>query len=149
MLNFFTALTDLDHETGRTQYVWGSNKRQELGTPDAQHPVEHVALKAGDTTIVGGKVTHRGSANLSAKFRRAMPIMIVPSILTPFDATCHLSRELVETMTPLAQRMVGRRSVMIPPPGTIERVRTGIWCLNMRELGEQLGLKSNQPEKEA
>ncbi|KAG5971522.1 hypothetical protein E4U58_007484 [Claviceps cyperi] len=147
MLNFFTALTDFDAETGKTQYILGSNKRVELGEPDADHPIEYVGLKAGDTTIVSGKITHRGSDNRSDKMRRAMPIMIIPSILTPFDATCHLSRELVETMTPLAQKMIGRRSMMIPAPGTIE-VKTGIWCVNMREAGEQIGLKSNQLVKE-
>jgi len=145
MLNFFTALTDFNSETGQTQYIWGSDKRVELGEPDDDHPVVFVDLKPGDTTILSGKITHRGSNNLSDELRRALALMIVPSVLTPFDATCHLSRELVETMTPLAQRMVGRRSVMIPAPGTIE-VRTGIWCLNMKEVGEQMGLKSNQPE---
>nr|AEV21219.1 putative oxygenase [Periglandula ipomoeae] len=148
MLNFFTALTEFNSETGRTQYIWGSNKRVELGKPDADHPVVFVGLKPGDTTIVSGKITHRGSDNLSSdKFRRALALIIVPSVLTPFDATCHLSRKMVETMTPLAQRMVGKRSVMIPAPGTIE-ARTGIWCLNMKEVGEQMGLKSNQLGKE-
>ncbi|KAG6072263.1 hypothetical protein E4U15_007017 [Claviceps sp. LM218 group G6] len=147
MLNFFTALTDFDAETGKTQYIWGSNKWAELGEPDADHPIEYVGLKPGDTTIVSGKITHRGSHNRSDKMRRAVPIVIIPSILTPFDATFHLSRELVETMTPLAQKMIGRRSVMIPTPGTME-VKTGIWCVNMREAGEQKGLKSNERVKE-
>ncbi|KAG6016487.1 hypothetical protein E4U54_001306 [Claviceps lovelessii] len=70
MLNFFTALTDFDAETGRTQYIWGSNKLDELGTPDADHPIERVGLKAGDATVIGGNITHRGSANLSDQFRR-------------------------------------------------------------------------------
>jgi len=146
MLNFFTALTDFNSETGRTQYIWGSNNRVELGEPDDDHPVVFVDLEPGDTTVLSGKITHRGSDNLSNELRRALALMIVPSVLTPFDATCSLSREMVETMTPLAQRMVGRRSVMIPAPGTIE-TRTGIWCLNMKEVGEEMGLKSNQPEK--
>nr|AGS32042.1 putative oxygenase [Epichloe hybrida]AVA32097.1 EasH [Epichloe hybrida] len=148
MLNFFTALTDFTPETGMTQYIWGSHKRVELGEPDAEHPVVFTKLKAGDTAVLSGKIVHRGSANATPDvFRRALALMIIPAIMTPFDATCHLSRHMVETMTPLAQKMVGRRSVVIPPPHTVGAA-LGIWCLNMREVGEQMGLKSNQPDKE-
>ncbi|KAI1658833.1 putative oxygenase [Daldinia decipiens] len=143
MLNFFTALTDCTPETGRTQYIWGSNRWIELGVPDADHPVVFSELNPGDTAILSGKIVHRGSANNTNTFRRALATMIIPGILTPLDATCNLSRNLVETMTPLAQRMVGRRSITIAPPSSI-----GIWCLNMREVGEQMNLKTNQPDME-
>ncbi|KAG5998981.1 hypothetical protein E4U43_002332 [Claviceps pusilla] len=49
MLNFFTALTDFDAETGRTQYIWGSNKLDELGTPDADHPIESMSGSRPET----------------------------------------------------------------------------------------------------
>jgi verruculogen synthase len=141
MLNFFTCLSDFTRETGVTEYMWNSNKRVEIGEVDDEHPVVWEEVKAGDTAVLSGKMVHRGSANLSDIWRRALPIMIVPGVLTPFDATCHLSREMVETMTPLAQRMVGRRSIKIPPPS-----RIGIWSLNMKELGQEMGLKTNQPD---
>ncbi|RYP10941.1 hypothetical protein DL764_000377 [Monosporascus ibericus] len=144
MLNFFTALTDFTPETGITQYIWGSHKLVEMCKPDTEHPVVFSELKAGDTAVVSGKIVHRGSTNATLdSYRRALALMIVPGILTPFDATCHLPQRVVETMTPLAQRMVGRRSLTIPPPSSV-----GIWCLNMTEVGEQIGLKSNQPDEE-
>ncbi|KAI1214322.1 PhyH-domain-containing protein [Annulohypoxylon truncatum] len=144
MLNFFTALTDFTPENGRTQYIWGSHKLVEIGEPDAEHPVVFSDLKAGDTAVLSGKIVHRGSLNATLDtYRRALALIIIPGVLTPFDATCQLPRRVVETMTPLAQRMVGRRSVRVSPPSAI-----GIWCLNMREVGEQMGLKSNQPDEE-
>ncbi|KAI1478852.1 PhyH-domain-containing protein [Daldinia eschscholtzii] len=144
MLNFFTALTDFTPENGRTQYIWNSHKRVEIGEPDAEHPVLFSDLKAGDTAVLSGKMVHRGSANITSDFyRRALATMIIPGVLTPFDANCQIPRRVVETMTPLAQRMIGRRSVRVSPPSAV-----GIWCLNMKEVGEEMGLKSNQPDVE-
>lgn len=148
MLNFFTAMTDFTPENGLTQYIWGSQKLVEQAEPDIEHPVVLTELKAGDTAVLSGKIMHRGSLNASSDvYRRAMALVVIPGILTPMDATSHLPQHLVETMTPLAQRMVGRRSLRIPPPSSTG-ISVGIWCLNMREYGEQLGLKSNQPDEE-
>ncbi|OTA60882.1 putative oxygenase [Hypoxylon sp. EC38] len=144
MLNFFTALTDFTPENGMTQYIWGSNKLVEIGQPDAEHPVVFTKLKAGDTAVLSGKIVHRGSRNATLDtYRRALALMIIPGVLTPFDATCQLPQRVVETMTPLAQRMVGRRSVRVPPPSSV-----GIWCLNMKDVGEEMGLKSDQPDEQ-
>ncbi|KAI2641180.1 putative oxygenase [Xylaria nigripes] len=144
MLNFFVALTDFTPETGVTEYIWRSNQRQELGEPDEEHPVVMTELKAGDVAVLSGKIVHRGGANLSPEFhRRAMALVILPVVLAPFDAACALPRRVVETMTPLAQKMVGWRSLTIAPPLSL-----GVWCMNMRELGGQLGLKSSMPEED-
>jgi verruculogen synthase len=81
-----------------------------------------------------------GRNNARNFHRRALSLAIHPCVLTPYEANFHIPRRIVQTMTPLAQRMIGWRTANIPPPFDI-----GMWTLNMQELGEQMGLKSNQP----
>ncbi|KAE8348772.1 hypothetical protein BDV28DRAFT_161054 [Aspergillus coremiiformis] len=130
MLNFFTVLMDFTRETGVTEFMWNTHQRVELGEPDADHPVVWSALQASDTAVLSGKMVHQGSANQSDSYRRALLVLMIPGLLTLFDATCHLLW------------MVGRRSIQILFS------ELAIWCLDMREVGEQIGLKSNQPDKE-
>ncbi|RYP12615.1 hypothetical protein DL767_011150 [Monosporascus sp. MG133] len=71
--------------------IWGSHKLVEMCKPDAEHPVMLSELKASDTALLSGQMVHRGSINATLdSYRRALALMVVPGILTPFGATCRL-----------------------------------------------------------
>ncbi|KAF7597146.1 hypothetical protein BBP40_009484 [Aspergillus hancockii] len=144
MVNFFTALTDFTAEAGATQFMHGSHKVVGIPDGDPNHPMLIAEMKAGDSVLLSGKLVHRGGLNNTSDFfRRALSLAISPCVLTPYESSIHLSRPLVESMTPLAQRMIAWRSASIPPPYQI-----GMWTLNMNEVGEEMGLKYNQPYDE-
>ncbi|KAL4768067.1 putative oxygenase [Aspergillus nidulans var. acristatus] len=141
LINFFTALTDFTSESGATQFIWGSHRRVEVGVPDADHPIVQAEVKAGDSILLSGKMVHRGGRNSATDFyRRSLSLAICPCVLTPYEASNYLPRRVVETMTPLAQRMVAWGTPRFPPPYQI-----GMWTINMNDLGVEMGLKSNQP----
>ncbi|GFF57464.1 hypothetical protein IFM51744_09221 [Aspergillus udagawae] len=141
LINFFTALTDFTTESGATQFIWGSHRRVEVGVPDADHPVVQAEVKAGDSILLSGKMVHRGGRNSATDYyRRSLSLAICPCVLTPYESSNYLPRRVIESMTPLAQRMVAWGTVHLPPPYQI-----GMWTMNMNDLGVEMGLKSNQP----
>ncbi|PKX88482.1 phytanoyl-CoA dioxygenase family protein [Aspergillus novofumigatus IBT 16806] len=136
-INFLTALTDFTKTNGATRFVWGSH-RDWIDKSDENHPIVVAEVKAGDSLFFSGKIVHGGSFNgTNDTYRSSVALPIVPCIMTPYEANIHIPRSTVETMTPLAQRMIGWRSACLPDPYAI-----GTWTLNMNELGEQMGLKS-------
>ncbi|OGE48059.1 hypothetical protein PENARI_c033G07768 [Penicillium arizonense] len=144
LVNFFTALTDFTAKAGATQFLWHSHKVDGIPDGDSNHPMVIAEVKAGDSILLSGKMVHRGGDNSTPNFvRRSLSLAISPSVLTPYESTVHLPRPLVESMTPLAQRMIAWRSANVPPPFQI-----GMWTLNMNEVGEEIGLKCNQPYEE-
>jgi verruculogen synthase len=144
LLNFFTALTDFDDETGYTEYIWHSHKEVAVIDPDEEHPIVVTKLKAGDAALLSGNIVHRGPDNVSEeRYRRSMALCVVPAMVTPFEATFHLNRSMVETMTPKAQKMIGWRSFESSKPFGL-----GMWTVHANEASAEIGLKSNQPDKE-
>ncbi|CAG8925424.1 unnamed protein product [Penicillium salamii] len=140
-VNFFTALTDFTEESGATQFLWRSHKMEGIIEPDEDHPVMTADIKAGDSVLLSGKAVHRGGANDSDDFtRRAFSLVFQPSIFTPYETNLHLSRQLVESMTPLAQKMIGWRTVKPAAPFDI-----GLWTVDMDDVSNVMGLKSDQP----
>ncbi|KAL4930453.1 phytanoyl-CoA dioxygenase family protein [Aspergillus undulatus] len=143
MMNFFTALTDFTVESGATQHIMGSHKLADVRPPDAEHPVALGIVKAGDSIVIGSGMVHRGGLNATSDFyRRSLALVFYPCHLTPYEASTHLPRRLVESMTPLAQRMIGWRSVHPEPDGK----GLGLWTVNTNDLGTEMGLASDLPE---
>lgn len=142
LVNFFTALTDSTAESGATQIVWGSHKKKGITEPGPENPLVVAELKAGDSLLMSAKMVHRGGFNGTETYhRRALSLSMSSTLFTPFEANLRYSRALIESMTPLAQKMVGWR--------TVHPLGVGMWAIDMHELGEKIGLKSNQPLKES
>lgn len=137
LINFFTALTDFTPESGATQFVWGSHTKHGITEPSDEHPIAMAEVKAGDAILISGKMIHRGGDNNTKDFyRRALSIAVSTSLLSPMEANLRFSRPVVESMTPLAQKMIGW--------GTVSQFGIGMWTYDMRDLAENIGLKSSQ-----
>ncbi|KAL4966671.1 phytanoyl-CoA dioxygenase family protein [Aspergillus stella-maris] len=137
LLNFFFAMTDFTDENGATRVIPKSNQwpdYNKLGSPEQTVPAE---MKAGDAFLFSGKLVHGGGHNRSQDYyRRALSLCMQPCYLTPQESSINIPRDILESMTPLAQKMVAWRSVYPPMTG-------GLWTLDMNELGGKLGLRSN------
>lgn len=137
MFNFLVALTPFTDENGATRIIPGSEKWDDYSYQPPLEEAIPVEMNAGDAVLFGGKVLHGAGENLSKDCnRRSLPIVMQSGYFTPVEASAFLPRNVVESMTPLAQKMIGWRSVKCQG---IE-----LWSLHMNELGKQLGLKSNQ-----
>ncbi|KAB8075087.1 PhyH-domain-containing protein [Aspergillus leporis] len=138
MLNFLVALTEFTSENGATCVIPRSHTWEDfsnLGSPEQTVPAE---MDAGDAVLFSGKMVHGAGQNQTANFhRRALPLVMQAGYFTPVEASVPIPRPIVESMTPLAQKMLGWRSVRC---NEVE-----LWSYNMNELGEGLGLKSSQP----
>ncbi|KAF7716744.1 Verruculogen synthase [Penicillium ucsense] len=140
-INFFTAMTDFTAETGATEYLWHSHRMEGITGPSDDHPRMIAEMKAGDTCLLSGKIMHRGGANDSEQTtRRAFSLVLQPSLFTPYESNLNLPRELVESLTPLAQKMIGWRTMEPTAPFSI-----GLWTVDMDDVSRVMGLKSNQP----
>lgn len=134
-LNFLIAFTDFTDENGATRVIPGSNHwpdYNDRGTPEMTVPAE---MKAGDVVLVSGKLVHGGGANRTTDFyRRAVAFTFQPGYLTPEGAYPHILKlDLVKSMSPRAQKMVGFRSQY--PNGS-----PGLWQIDYKEIGDYLGL---------
>ncbi|OGE52538.1 hypothetical protein PENARI_c010G02147 [Penicillium arizonense] len=107
MINFFLALGDVTAENGGTRVIPGSHlwAYSDEGEDGMAVPVE---MKAGDAFLLGGKTVHAAGQNVSLdSVRRLIIFGFQPGYLTPFESFMGIPRNIVETMTPLAQRMIG------------------------------------------
>jgi ectoine hydroxylase-related dioxygenase (phytanoyl-CoA dioxygenase family) len=138
--NLMIALTPFTKENGATRIIPGSNQWDEdyrdqvnKGDPSMTIPAE---MSAGDALLFSGKVLHGGGANVTAhERRRGLTMPMQPGYLTPEEAYPFLiSMDIVKTLSPRAQRIIGFRSVY-PAGGS-----PGLWQSNYEELANHLGL---------
>ncbi|KAL4811721.1 Verruculogen synthase [Aspergillus spinulosporus] len=115
-ISFIIALTDFKKNNGGTRVILGSHKWQEIGNPTFDQAVS-AEMKAGDVLVMAQGMVHAGGeipANVP-DVRRACLVFFSISQLTPFETYMTMPRAIVESMTPLAQRLIGWRSVMSVP----------------------------------
>lgn len=135
IINFLIALTDFTEQNGATRVIPRSNHWPDFtdrGNPDLTIPAE---MNAGDCLFINGKVVHGGGANRTEnERRRGLAFTFQPGYLTPEEAYPFLVElELVKTMSPRAQQMIGFRSQY--PKGS-----PGLWQVDYKEIGDFLGL---------
>ncbi|MFC7978881.1 phytanoyl-CoA dioxygenase family protein [Streptomyces cinereoruber] len=134
-INFLVALTDFTEENGATRVIPGSNHWSDFedrGTPEQTLPA---VMEAGDVLLISGKTAHGGGANRTGdEYRRGLAFTFNAGFLTGEEAYPFLvDRELVKTLSPRVQRMLGFRSQY--PTGS-----PGLWQVDYADLGDHLGL---------
>lgn len=120
MINFLVSLTEFREDNGATQLIPGSHRWDAAHPPTFYGSDEAVPaiLQPGDAVVYLGSLFHGAGENRSSTYRRGMIVSMHPGHFTPMESHFHLPKELVESMTPLAQQMVGWRTMhnanMIP-----------------------------------
>lgn len=134
-LNFLIALSDFTERNGATRVIPGSHKWADFNDRGTQEMTIPAEMSKGDCLLINGKVVHGGGHNQSTDYyRRACAFTFQPGFLTPEEAYPFMvDMELAKKMSPRAQQMVGFRSVY--PKGS-----PGLWCIDVKELGAQIGL---------
>jgi verruculogen synthase len=107
MVNMTFALTEFRDDNGGTRlraksHHWPNSTF--YGNPEDLQAAE---MKPGDVLIFTGRAVHGGGQNQSDSPRIGLAMAAQPAYLTPRESNVHLPREIVESMTPLAQKMVG------------------------------------------
>ncbi|EEP79371.1 predicted protein [Uncinocarpus reesii 1704] len=139
---FLIALTPFTAENGSTRVILGSHKWPTLGRPNEDDTVRAV-MNPGDAILITGRIVHGGSRDTTGTPRRLLSLGMGISQLTPYEAHSALPRKVIESMTPVAQRMVGWRSLRPAFPNVI-----GLQTVRMEPMEDYLELKSEQPLEE-
>lgn len=139
IINFLIAFTDFTEENGATRVIPGSNRWDDFedrGTPEDTIPA---IMQAGDALFFSGKTSHGGGANQTrGEYRRAVAFALNPGFLTGEEAYPFLvDLAIAKTLSPRVQRMLGFRSQY--PTGS-----AGLWQVDYAELGDYLGLESQE-----
>ncbi|CAI7643323.1 unnamed protein product [Penicillium pancosmium] len=136
MINFFIALTEFREENGATRLVLGSHSWEdpnEYPSPEQTIPAE---MQAGDAVVYVAR------QNRSQEIRRGLSISMHPAHFTPMESHVDVPRSIIETMTPLAQKMIGWRTW-----NTNHGVP--VWTVREGRMEDELKLKSSEPPEKA
>ncbi|KAF7169578.1 hypothetical protein CNMCM5623_002220 [Aspergillus felis] len=96
MINFLVALTEFREDNGATRVAPGSPRWDATQPRPSPEEAVPAILQPGDA---------------SPEYHRGMLVSMHPGHFTPMESHLHVPREIIETMTPLAQKMVGWRSL--------------------------------------
>ncbi|KAM0140163.1 hypothetical protein ACHAQE_009481 [Botrytis cinerea] len=142
-ISFFTALTDFTAENGATRGIPKSHLMEDYTDWGRDEDAVPAIMKAGDVFLFTGSLCHGGGENRTEdNWRRGISLCFQASYLTPEECyTLVIPRDIVESMTPLAQKMLGWRSQYASQGG-------GLWQHDFAEVADHIGLKSNQPLKQ-
>ncbi|MFE9025593.1 phytanoyl-CoA dioxygenase family protein [Streptomyces iakyrus] len=134
-INFLVALTDFTEENGATRVIPASNHWSDFEDRGAPEQTIPAVMDAGDVLLISGKTAHGGGANQTGdEYRRGLAFTFNAGFLTGEEAYPFLvDRELVRTLSPRVQRMLGFRSQY--PTGS-----PGLWQVDYADLGDHLGL---------
>ncbi|KAI1921703.1 Verruculogen synthase [Ophidiomyces ophidiicola] len=143
-ISIITALTEFTENNGATRVFPGSHRWPKIGNPADELAVRAV-MKPGDALIMFKGTVHAGCPHDKGnpEHRRLLLMGMGTCQLTPYETHMTMERRIVESMTPLAQKMIGWRSVR----PVISNV-TGLMTVRMRHLETQIGLKSEVPLEE-
>ncbi|KAJ0414183.1 Verruculogen synthase [Aspergillus carlsbadensis] len=140
-ISFILAVTKFTEENGATMVIPGSHRWAEVGTPSVDEAVP-ATMKAGDILVLRQGLVHAGgrhNGNADSGARRAILAYFDSCQLTPIENFRTMPREMVEAMTPLAQKMIGWRTLKPALPNV-----TGLNTVGMEFLENVLELKANQ-----
>ncbi|KAF7586589.1 hypothetical protein BBP40_008646 [Aspergillus hancockii] len=135
MITFLVALSQTTYENGATLIYPRSHKWDISQVESTNQPIV-AELSPGDACLLGWNTVHAGGSNDTDKVRRAMALSLQSTTMTPIESALIISRPVVESMTPQAQRLVGWRSAKY------------LWRAHYDDLEAYLELKSNQPMEE-
>ncbi|OOQ91427.1 Verruculogen synthase [Penicillium brasilianum] len=133
-------LTKFTEENGATEVILGSHKWNEVGEPSRNEAVL-ATMDPGDVLILRQRVVHAGGGNNTTDEppRRVVLAYFNSVQLTPFETYRTMPREMIESCTPLAQKMLGWRTVKPADPNIV-----GVNLVDDKRLEVVLDLKSNQ-----
>ncbi|CAG7916952.1 unnamed protein product [Penicillium olsonii] len=135
MLNYFVALTEFREDNGATRLIPGSHRWDGKSPRPTYEQGVPALLQPGDAILLFGSLFHAAGANNANENRRALAVSMHPCHFTPLESHLHISRETVETMTPLAQKMIGWRSLD-------NHNGVPIWMAGDRRMEKIIGLKA-------
>lgn len=128
---------------GATRVFLGSHRWPAVDPPPEAQPAV-AELKPGDMLVLRQGVVHGGGMHApEAPDTRGLLLMSLNSCqLSQFDSALALPRSLVESLTPLAQKMVGWRTIFpLDHPMGLNTFRSDL-------VEEKLSLQANQPLKD-
>ena len=132
LLNFLVATTDTTLENGATRLIPGSHRldysdlSEDEQTPPSWRDEDAVPvpLNAGDCLLLGGRMVHKGGANVTEdQKRRVLTCTVVNSAFTPEEASPLLvGEDLREGLSDRARRFLGLGGGAMMPKGSV-----GVW----------------------
>ncbi|GLA84801.1 hypothetical protein AtubIFM56815_009016 [Aspergillus tubingensis] len=137
---FIVALTPFTAENGATHVILGSHKWHSIDGATMDQAVRAV-MNPGDALVLIDGTVHCGGANMTkTESRRVLSITTGISQFTPLESNMTLPRPIVESLTPLAQRLLGWASQRSSAPRDM-----GLLTIRGKSMEETLGLRSDQP----
>ncbi|OJZ85485.1 hypothetical protein ASPFODRAFT_48075 [Aspergillus luchuensis CBS 106.47] len=137
---FIVALKPFTAENGATHVILGSHKWHSIDGATMDQAVRAV-MNPGDALVLVDRTVHCGGTNMTeTESRRVLSITTGISQFTPLESNMALPRPIVESLTPLAQRLLGWASQRSSAPRDM-----GLLTIRGRSIKETLELRSDQP----
>nr|BCD52386.1 2-oxoglutarate/Fe(II)-dependent dioxygenase SptN [Aspergillus sp.] len=133
LITFIVALSEFTEENGATRVIPKSHLWSHSPPPASR--TRPALLKPGDALVIFGSTWHGAGANYSSSYRRGLACGFQPCQLTPLETHQHLPKTIVQEMTPLAQKMIGWRTMC-------NDKQIKMWRAGDAKLEDVMGLKS-------
>ncbi|RAH46615.1 2-oxoglutarate dependent dioxygenase ftmF [Aspergillus brunneoviolaceus CBS 621.78] len=141
VFSIITAVNEFTEANGATRVILGSH-RWPMGQRGTDEQTVRAVLQPGDALVLYRTTKHGGAAHGAENpdHRRLLLLSVGSCQLAPYETHVTVPRAVVESMTPLAQKMIGWRSTK----PVISNV-TGLNTVRMKHLETQIGLRSEVP----